>query len=199
MSLSQIIEVLATVLGLIFVTGAILRKVWCWLPGILSSALIIYNLVTAGLYAEIMLQIFYIIMGFYGWYSWIVAAQKSMSKGVQTHLPVRALLLSTHLLLLLGGTGLALGLAWLLRAWTDAQRSVVDSLTSVFGIIATWLEARMMIGAWLYWIVINIVSTWLYYDRNLKIYAMLYVIYLIASVVGYAEWKKIRLSQLTCT
>jgi len=73
---------------------------------------------------------------------------------------------------------------------------MVDSLTSVFGIIATWLEARMIIGAWIYWIVINIVSTWLYYDRNLKIYAILYVIYLVASVIGYIEWRKIWREQI---
>jgi len=196
MTVAQIVEIVATVLGLVFVTGAILRKVWCWLPGILSSALIIYNLVMAGLYAEIMLQVFYIIMGAYGWYSWVVTARRVSREGVQTNLPVRVQILLRHVLLLLGGTGVALLLAWVLRTWTEAQRSMVDSLTSVFGIIATWLEARMIIGAWIYWIVINIVSTWLYYDRTLKIYAILYVIYLVASVIGYIEWRKIWREQI---
>jgi len=64
----------------------------------------------------------------------------------------------------------------------------VDSQTTVFGIAATFLEARKKLYAWIYWIVLNGVSIILYASRDLFIYSGLMVVFFALSVYGFRSW-----------
>ena len=52
------------------------------------------------------------------------------------------------------------------------------------------MVARKVLENWLYWIVINSVSIFLYIDRDLNQTAMMFSVYLLLSVLGYVAWKK---------
>ncbi len=185
MSINLLLEISATLLGLLFVYGAVHRYRWCWWPGIASSLIIIYVLIDVNLYAEAGLNIFYVIMGIYGLIQW---SQISEDGSSAPRVVTRSILY--HIVVIATGLGLSGLLAWGLGRYTDAQRAVIDSFTTVFGILATYLEAQMIFACWIYWIVINVVSTWLFVDRGLTIYALLYLVYLGASVWGLMEWKR---------
>ena len=73
----------------------------------------------------------------------------------------------------------------------EAEKPLIDSFTTIFSFIATYLMAKKWIENWLYWIVIDGVSVYLYYTRGLEIYALLMFAYTIIVVYGYFEWKKL--------
>ena len=73
-----------------------------------------------------------------------------------------------------------------------AQRPLIDSFTTVFSFIATYLTAKKWIENWLYWIVIDAVTVYLYFSRGLNIYALLMLAYSVIAIFGYLEWKKLK-------
>jgi nicotinamide mononucleotide transporter len=53
--------------------------------------------------------------------------------------------------------------------------------------------AKKWIENWYYWLVIDAVSTYLYFTRELEIYAALMLIYTVLVVYGYWQWKKLKI------
>ena len=67
---------------------------------------------------------------------------------------------------------------------------------TVFSFLGTYLQITKVLESWLYWLVINLASVWLYQDRGLEIYAVLMGLYSILSVYGFLRWRKSYRSQL---
>jgi nicotinamide mononucleotide transporter len=66
----------------------------------------------------------------------------------------------------------------------------IDSFTTWGSIITTFMVAHKVVENWLYWIVIDAISIYLYIDRELYQTVGLYSIYLILAVIGYIAWRK---------
>jgi len=63
-------ELVAVLLALAYLVLAIRENVACWIAAILSTSIYIVLMFQVGLYMESALQLFYIAMAVYGWYSW---------------------------------------------------------------------------------------------------------------------------------
>ena len=63
-------EYIAVLLAILYLVLAVKQNILCWLAGILSSTLYLFIMFSAGLYMEASLQIFYVLMGVYGWSQW---------------------------------------------------------------------------------------------------------------------------------
>ena len=176
------VEWTATLLSLIFLILVMRENKWCWLFGIISSILSVYLFYELKLYSESILYFFYILFGIYGWWTW--------NKSSKTELKVSKWRPLQHIKTIVVGIGIALGVGYLFKAYTDADKSFIDAYTSVFGLIATYLEAHKILGAWIYWIVVNGVTVWLYYTKGLNVYMWLMVVYFVLSFVGFQQWRK---------
>ncbi len=73
---------------------------------------------------------------------------------------------------------------------TEAHRPYHDAASTSFSFLASYMEAQKVISGWIFWILINGFSIWLYLDRGFEIYAVLMGIYFILSVYGYINWRK---------
>jgi len=180
-----IIEVLAVVFGLIYIWLLIKERIECWIFGILGSLLSIFLFVHTKLYSEAILYSYYVVVGFYGYYLW---SRKSKDDSVLRISDVNPV---NHVYYILSSCVLAFSLAWFFNAYTDAERPYIDSFTTVFSFLATFLEAKKVLSSWKYWIVINGLTIGLYFDKGLDIYAGLILVYFIMSFVGYFKWKKL--------
>jgi nicotinamide mononucleotide transporter len=177
-------EISAVVLALAYLVLAIRENIACWLAAILSTSIYIVLMYQAGLYMESALQVFYIAMAVYGWYSW------KHGEGPENKLAVSSWPLKRHvvpLVLILLFT-LASGLA--LSRYSDAAMPYLDSFTTWGAIVTTWMVARKIIQNWHYWFIIDSVSVYLYVSRGLWLTALLFVLYLVLIVIGYREWRK---------
>ena len=121
-------------------------------------------------------------MGFYGWSQWSV--KSSSARVALVSLPIkfqyRALL----------GIPAALGLGYALNTLPGVSYAYFDAFTTVFGLWATWQEAKRIRTAFHYWIPLNIASVILYGVKGLWVYAALMIIYSAMSVVGFIRWRK---------
>jgi len=178
------LEVLAVIFNIAYVLLAAKENIWCWPMGIIGSVLSIWLFVESKIYAESVLYTYYVIMGVYGWRSWTGKTNQRKSK-----LKIREFPLKTHLVIFLTGLLLTVLLFVVLQAFTDSEMPLLDSFTTVFSFIATWLVATKILENWTYWIVLNCMTTYLYYSRDLQIYTLLMMVYVLMSVYGYFAWR----------
>lgn len=177
------VEIIGTVLNLLFIILLIKENIWCWLFGILGSLVSIFLFIETKLYSESILYSYYVFMGIYGWMKW---NSKSKDKGLK----VTDVRLSIHIYWIAVCIALAIALGWIFQNHTDANNPYFDAFTTVFAFLATYFEAIKLRSAWFYWIAINGFSIWLYNIRGLEIYSYLMLIYFILSFVGLYQWQK---------
>jgi len=177
------LEYVATVAGLGYALLAARRNRLCWVAGAVSAACAALLAGVRGLPMQSGLQVFYVAMALYGWLSWTRSA-------TQGELPVGVWPLTWHLgaaaLLLL----LSLGSARLLASETGAAWPLLDSLTTWFSLLATWLAARARLENWLYWVVIDALLAYLFYAQQLPWLALLSVAYIVISIAGFVAWRR---------
>lgn len=183
MNLSTILEIVGTIFGLAYVILAAQKNIWCWLMGIISSIVgIVVFVFFAKLYAEAFLSFFYVVTGVIGWVQW--NKPKTESRVIKVELK------SHFLLILLASIGSVGFFALVTTFFKDAARPLLDSFTTVFSFFATWITIKKWLSSWIYWIVIDAVSVYLYWSRGLEIYAGLMFVYTILAVYGFVEWKR---------
>ncbi|MCB1687749.1 MAG: nicotinamide mononucleotide transporter [Halioglobus sp.] len=192
MSTLLIVEILGTAANLLFVVLLIREKILCWAFGIVGSLLSVYLFIDARLYSEAFLYVFYAAMGCWGWLRWHRHAEIDAN-------PVTKWPAVFHWWALLLGGMLALSLGYSVQHYSDAERPLIDAFTTLFSILATFMEITKVLEAWIYWLIINLASVWLYHDRNLDIYAVLIGLYSVLSIWGFFSWRKTYQSQLEAT
>ena len=178
------LEIISVVFNLIFFVFLLKEKKICWIFGILGSLTSIYLFYLTKLYSECILYTYYVFMGFYGYYLW------NKGKKDENTLKISKWSFANHIYILLLGIFLSISLGYYFDNYTSAEKSYLDAFTTVFSFLATYLEAKKVLSTWIFWIVLNGVSIYLYYTRGLNIYALLALIYFVISFYGYLEWRR---------
>jgi len=178
MSKLRWLEIAAVATGMAYTLLITYGIIWCWLFAFISSSLFLYICFQKRIYAESLLQLFYIFTAVYGYMHWN-----------ETGGEIRSMLtLDVHALIILSGGSLVAISGFLLKRLTDAATPFVDSFTTVFSIFGTILMINLVPENWYYWIVIDAVSIWLYLNRRLYITAGLFFIYVLMAINGAMEW-----------
>ena len=159
------------------------ENIWCWICGIVGSALGAYLMFHSKLYSETILYLFYVAIGFYGWYIWY-------SKGIEKEFKIKKWSWQKHLTALVIGLTGAVSFALFFSKNTDADYPWVDAHTTVFAFVASYMQAHKILSSWIFWIIINGVTVWLYGTKGLDFYSGQMVVYFILSTWGYWEWWK---------
>lgn len=183
-NIDLIIEIASVVLGLVYLILVMMENIWCWIFGITSSLLSVYLFIEYQLFSEAILYFFYAAVGVYGWIMW------SSKKAGKTAIVVRKWKWQNHAIALPLGAALSASLGWVMSNFTKSDMSYIDATTTMFSFIASYLEAQKVLSAWIYWIVINGVSVWLYFTKELMVYGWLMVLYFVMSFAGLYMWNK---------
>jgi nicotinamide mononucleotide transporter len=178
------LELLATVLALSYTVLAIRHSLWCWPAALLSTLLTMHIMVQANLITDALLQLYYAGMAVYGWWHWRqLRADSGLAK------PVVEWSIQRHSQLI-GLTALAgLGLGYLMARFTDTDFAFLGAQISCFAILSTYLTAQKVVSNWLYWVVIDAVSVYMYVEKALYFFAVLFVIYTVTAASGYLTWR----------
>jgi nicotinamide mononucleotide transporter len=81
---------------------------------------------------------------------------------------------------------------YVLITWTDSTVPVLDSFTNALSFVGMWALARKYVEQWLFWIVVDMVCTFLYVQKGIPFKAGLYGLYVVIAVAGYFKWNKMR-------
>jgi nicotinamide mononucleotide transporter len=176
------LELVSVAFGLAYVVLAARENSWCWPAAFIGTGTAVFLFWDASLVMESALNVYYLGMAIFGWWQW----QKGGVKN--TKLTIQTLTLRHHLLLVFLITILTIISGYLLSNNSNAALPYVDSFTTWSAVITTWMIARKILENWLYWIIIDSVSIWLYIERDLYLYAALFVIYIIVAIFGYFYW-----------
>ncbi|MGD9978651.1 MAG: nicotinamide riboside transporter PnuC [Bacteroidales bacterium] len=186
--INNYIELLGATIGLIYLYFEIKQKIWLWPLGIATSVLYIYIYFVSKFYADMGLQVYYLIISIYGWYHWLrgnVADPSSTKPLPVTRITFRLIVTLTSISL-----SLFVILWFVLDRYTDSPVPVGDAFTTSLSIAATWMLARKIIEHWWVWVVVDGVSMGLYIYKGLYPTTVLFAFYTILSVVGYYQWKR---------
>ena len=180
------LEVIAVIFAIIYLLLAVKKDVRCWYAAILSSSLYFFIMLSANLYMEAYLQIFYILMAIYGWFQWNKVDEYNNKFIVKTWSIKRHVIVISSIFISAYVSGS------LLNIYTDAALPFIDAFTTWGAIIATYMVAKKLLENWIYWFVINFISVFLFVSRDLNLTAMLFVGYLIIIFFGYRSWNQMR-------
>ncbi len=203
---SNYIEVFGAITGIIFVFLEIRQTIWLWPIGIITSAVYIWVFFTGKLYADMSLQVYYLVISCLGWYWWAQGTEhraqssdlgsqgtrykEAAAGGRERELLVTRITLKTGLVLAAVFSVLFIVMWFILDRLTDSPVPGWDSFITSLSIVATWMLARKIYEHWLLWIVVNSVSAVLFLTRGLYPTVILYVVYGIMSFIGLTAWKK---------
>ena len=184
--LSNKIELLGAILGIIYIRFSIRQNIFTWPTGILTSSIYIVVFFNSALYAAMRLQFYYVAISVYGWFYWLQGKKFDNTSLI----PVQCV--SKKLWLKIGFISLILNalIFFILIKFSDSDVPFLDSLTTSFSIIATWMLARKYIENWIIWIFVDFVSIGLYLYKSLYLTVILFIVYTIMAFFGYFEWKK---------
>jgi len=176
-------EIVAAALAITYLILAMQQNILCWAAWIISSIMYLFVMFSAGLYMESGLQIFYIVMGIYGWIQWNNRSSKN-------NLTVSTWPIINHIYILLILIFLVTFSGLILSNLTEAVSPYIDAFTTWGAIIATYMVAKKILENWYYWFVVDFVSVFLFLSRELYTTALLFSIYIILVIFGFIAWRK---------
>ena len=179
-------EATAVVLALAYLLLAVRRSLWCWPCAFISTGIYLVLMARAGLVMQTLLQVFYLVMAVYGFMEWRRGRDRDGELAI-AHWPWRR-----HALVALGVLAVSAVNAWLLTHFKDAQAPFLDAFVTWGSVVTTWMVARRVIENWLYWIVVDGVAAYLYFDQGLKATGILFIVYVGIVIRGYFTWRRQR-------
>ena len=179
---NSLLELIAVVLAIAYLLLAVRQHIACWYAAFISTAIFLYVFWQVNLYMESGLQVYYLGMAVYGWWAW----QGGRSKG-KPGLTINTWSLRQNLIVI-GIVVVATFVSGTLLSGTEQRLGYLDSFTTWGAVVATFMVTRKVLENWLYWIVIDSASLYLYFDRELYFTMILFLVYLVIIFFGFQSW-----------
>jgi nicotinamide mononucleotide transporter len=177
------IELTAAAFGIASVFLSARQNVWNWPLGIINVGLYIIVFYEAKLYADMGLQVIYVVLAAYGWWHWLHGGENQGTLPVSRTPPREIALLG--LAFLVGTAALS---TFLMRS-TDASLPVADSALTAASLVAQYMMTRKYVECWIVWIVADAAYVAMFIYKELWPTAGLYFVFTILAVVGWRQWR----------
>lgn len=184
--LTNYIEVIGALAGLIYLYLEIKQNIWLWPLGIITSAFYIYVFFTSKFYADMGLQVYYLVISFYGWWHWLYGSKDIQKEELPiTRTSAKQWIYISLITLVLFGV-----MVFILKRYTDSPVPIGDAFVTAWSITGTWMLAQKLIEHWWVWVVVNLLSLGLFIWKELYPTSILFFFYFTLAIVGYYQWKK---------
>ena len=196
---SSWLEIIAVIFGLMSVWYAKKANILVYPTGIVSVLIYVYILIEPQLYADVGINFFYFLMSVYGWYMWT-------RKGPQkTVIPIRW---NTKGQQLLGIVAVFVfffiiwGLIYIFKKndavymaeyvyFEPLRLMYVDSFTTAIFLVGMLFMALKRIENWIYWIIGDVISVPLYFNKGYVFTSFQYFVFLGIAIAGLIAWIEI--------
>jgi len=198
-SLLTVLEWTAMLLSLAYIILAAQGSLWCWPAAFVSTALYSFIFFEFLLLMDSVLNAYYLVMAVYGFWSW----QKNKENHNNQSIDPTVIQKDTADFVVVTWAGLwhlkaclllvviSLIAGYLMANYTPADFPYLDTFTTVYAIFATYLVVHKVLENWLYWLVIDAVSIYLYVEKGLYPTALLFIIFVGIACYGYWKWRNI--------
>ena len=178
------LDITTTVLGLAYILLEYKANVWMWVVGFVMQSLGIILYYQKGLYADCGMEFYYLAMTVYGFIAWMHHKTKTKDLPIR-HMPKRMAFIWICI-----GLGIWALIYFMLSRFTNSTVPVADAFTTAFSVVGIWALARKYLEQWFVWIIVDVVTSALYFYKDIPFKASLYALYVIIAVLGYFKWKK---------
>ena len=178
------IEILAAVTGILYVVLEILQKNSMWVVGIITGLACAFEFAICQIWASMGLNLYYVVMSVIGLIQWRKDGAQVAEGAVHLNILPKRTALWSAALFVSGG----LALIWVLRITGD-RAPVLDGVSSMLSVIATWWLAQSYLPQWLLWVVADVLTTVLCLTTGQYYMAAMYLAYAGSAVYGYFHWK----------
>lgn len=212
--LNHWLDIVTTILGLVYLVLEYRASIALWVVGIVMPAMDIYLYWSHGLYGDAGMAVYYTLAAIYGYAVWKFGAKwkrmlkrsnaadtslnaagsdaseaSSVEGGSSEDLPItffpRRLVLRTLGFFLLAWAATY----YVLVAYTNSTVPLLDAFTNALSFVGLWALARKYVEQWLFWIAVDVVCCYLYVVKGIPFKAGLYGLYVVIAVLGYMKWK----------
>ena len=158
-----------------------------WVVGFAMQALGIVLYYQKGLYADCGMEFYYLSMTVYGYWRWVKPINNNnVKKNLPIrHFPQRLVLPWLLLMCIIWAT-----IYWLLVTFTNSNVPLADSFTTALSLVGIWALAHKYLEQWFIWIAVDVVTSVLYFYKDIPFKASLYALYVVIAVFGYMKWRK---------
>ncbi|WP_214073421.1 nicotinamide riboside transporter PnuC [Mucilaginibacter sp. dw_454] len=174
----------AVILGIAEVLLAKINNIWLYPAGVAGTIISIYILMIAGLYAESVLSVYYIVMSVYGWIHWITRRNAPPVK-ISWATPKEWVI--TVLIVVIGWVIFYV----LLKKFTTSNVPVWDAWVTSTAWAGMWLLARRKMENWVLLNISNLFAIPLLCYKHLILFAALTLFLFIVAIFGYFDWRAI--------
>ncbi len=175
-------EYIAVALSMAYLLLAIKENLWCWPAAFFSTLIYTIMYWNGALLMESLLNFYYMYMAVFGWVVWR-KGKANQSQRLITSWPV-----NRHIILIVLTTLASLAIGYVMQNYTHADFAYLDSFTTCFAVVTTYLVAKKVLENWLYWIVIDAASMYLYYEKGYYPTLVLFIFYTIMAAWGFKTW-----------
>lgn len=178
------LEIIGALVGLVYLWLEYRASVWLWAANIVMPIIYIFIYYESGFYADMGINIYYLVASLYGWIMW----QRGQSDGKVlpiAHTPRHKIAPMSALFVVL-----MVGIWLILTNFTDSTVPVGDAFTTALSVVALYMLAQKYVEQWLVWLVVDVVCAALYVYKGLYPTALLYLLYSILAWFGYLRWLK---------
>ena len=178
------LELTAVILALAYLLLAVRRSQWCWPSAFISTGIYLVLMVRAHLYMQTVLQLFYLVMAVYGYVQW------RQNRDVAGELAVRRWRWREHAAAAAIVLTLSVLNGQILSLRPDAHAPYLDSFVTWGSVVTTWMVARRVLENWLYWVIVDALAAYLYFDQGLRATSLLFLAYIGIVIHGYFVWRR---------
>lgn len=189
--MEKAVEIFALVSGVIYVILEIRQKNFMWVLGILTSLASMWMFYSKGAYASFILNVYYFVTAFIGLWQW-----RQDKAVVDDGIHIRRMNVKTAVAGLLSAGVLTFALSrgmdhlHACGILKENPMSLLDASIAAVSAVATWWLVRSYLEQWWLWIASNLLSIVLCAMFGMWWMMLLYVAYVVSSVIGLRYWKK---------
>lgn len=187
-------EIFALVTGILFLIFEIKQKNLMWIICILSSSVTAYVFFTERLYAQMVLNLYYLLTAFWGIWSWARDSRKlkAAASSSEKEAPTVHLTRLTKKVILISAISflVAVPVVWRILVWLNDANPIMDAIVFTISIIATIWLVKSYLQQWLAWMLGDILLTAMCIVQGMPVMAALYTFYTLSAIYGYFHWKK---------
>jgi nicotinamide mononucleotide transporter len=179
------IEIIIFIFGVLSVYFAKKENILVYPTGIICTILSVYIMFNAKYYADMSINIYYSIMSVYGWFQWKKITNGEVLTISRTNLKEKIIGIILFLI-----TAIICIYIYKFFNYKLQINNYLDIFTTSLFFTAMWYMAKKKIENWTLWIVGNTFAVYIFFDRQLYIIAIQYIIFTILAISAYIEWKK---------
>jgi nicotinamide mononucleotide transporter len=186
---TTLLEYIAVFSGIASVWYSRKENILLYPIGLVSTTIYIWLSFKQHLLGEAAVNLYYTIMSIYGWWLW---ARKDQEHHQILHITYSNRKWIIYQLAFFAGCYVALyiSLSYLKKGFAPGAIPWADSFAAATAFTGMWLMAKKKVESWYWWMATNIASIPLYFVKQYVFTSVFYVILLIMSFFGLAEWKR---------